>query len=102
MSLYRIELPFDRVLMDADMTHAAANIGWIDEDEDGERHSTQWQTADARHDVGEAAVLLIRSFGADYWCEPGVDVGDEDAYVRELILAIEEIEEDVDYWEAVR
>lgn len=89
---YTVQLTFDRLTMTADMAQASWPIGWIDDD--GEQHTTQYQTADARHDLERAAVLLVSTFGRDWWCGPDDDPKDDDEYIRDLIVDIEPDDDD--------
>lgn len=74
----------------ADLSNAKAPLRLSDGE--GGWQSTQYQTADARHDEEQAAILMIRSLGAEWYMEPGqcLDEGEsEDDYIRSLITGIE-------------
>lgn len=87
---YTINLGFDRLRIQADLSQASAQIRYLGADD--EWHSTPYQTADASHRVRDAARLVVRYLGREYYLDPTVtlDRADEDTYVDGLIRSIEE------------
>jgi hypothetical protein len=59
----------DTWIMRADMANAAAPIRFVDDE--GREQSTPYQTADARHNAGNAAALVVA-----YWISQGGDRDD--------------------------
>lgn len=103
MSKYAIHTHWGETYeFDADLSQASAPIHAITED--GELSSTPFQTADARHDADEAALLLMAWWGRDTWLSPDCEVtesesGEElydgmtqDEYIASLI-SVESIED---------
>jgi hypothetical protein len=102
-TIYTVDLGFDEVKIKADLANAAAPIlrqshdFWI---------GTGYQTADARHDITRAAVLIIGTFDDQYWIAPDTkleksedgdwlfDGLDQDNYIERLIVSIEENNEE--------
>lgn len=97
-AIYTCRTTFGTFRFEADLTQAAAPIRSLPDhdDDDTDGFSTPFQTADARHDAREAAKLLIRYFGRDYWLDPTAEVEDgmingmpEDDYIDSLIVSVE-------------
>lgn len=87
MSVYTTIMPWgDKFSIEADLAQAAATIYTIDEE--GERHATQWQTADARHDERRAIALALQSCGSDYYAEPG-DERNDDEIISSIVNNLE-------------
>lgn len=93
---YTVTLTFDTFQFRADLVEASANIQSVDED--GEVTPSPYQTADARHRECDAAKLLLRYYGGDYWLNPDHEVDDdagtidgvsEDEYLDRLIVSVE-------------
>lgn len=67
MSRYVAQFAFCRLEFSANLADAGAPIALV---VDGEECPTRWQTADARHDPFEAAELMLRDQGRDFFAEP--------------------------------
>lgn len=96
---YVVTTTFGQFKFLANMAEAAAPIRSLDDDDDeyGDRITpTPYQTADARHSEYEAAALLLRYYGPDYYLDPRDDSDDldHDAYVRRLIVSVEAEDDD--------
>jgi hypothetical protein len=80
---YRIETSWgEEVIMVVDLTQASDSICYLNDDE---LIYTQYQTADARHNMHKAAELLLSTFGSDW-------LGDKDP--EDVIDSVEPIEEE--------
>lgn len=82
---YYVDCGFDGFYMRIDTARSEAPIsmyGGPDKpDEETQWESTQYQTADARHDVDRAAVLCVKVCGEDWYCEPGKRVTAESVII---------------------
>ena len=94
---YKINLTFDVLYMRADLDQASATIYTScsdDPNDDNSFSAIPYQTADARHDLNDAAILAISYMGSDYWLDPSYEFDedeDEDEYIAGLIIDIEEV-----------
>lgn len=99
-AVYRIELPFAKLLMRCNLAEASAPIELANFEYDGieikdDFSSIGMQSADARHGLYNAAVLCLLSCGTDYWLDPSerdvaAAVG-HPAYVLGLIRSVREV-----------
>jgi len=87
-TVYEIQL-FERFRFSADLTEASASI-YIVGDDGLDDTCTPYQTADAGHNLHEAAKLALLYCGRDYYAKPGDDRDDYEI-VSDLIDG-EEIE----------
>lgn len=68
---YTVTSTFEPLTFIADLTQASAPIYYVGVDD--EEFITPYQTADARHDVHAAAMLVIRHLGAEWYAAPNED-----------------------------
>lgn len=89
---YKINLGFDTLYMKADLSQASATIYTSADPDEYDWEPTQYQTADASHNLDEAAILAVSCQGRDYWMSPDDEgeIEDDDAYIACLICGIEE------------
>lgn len=85
MTIYTVQI-FETFRFRADLAQASAPIEY--EGADGEWVTTQYQTADACHDVGRAARLALSACGRDYFAAPG-DERDDDEILDELLDGVD-------------
>ena len=87
---YRVDLGFETISFSADLAQASAPIRIVTEDG---TQTTQYQTADARHDEWKAAVLVVREMGRDFWFDPSdPEPEDDSAYIMGKIKSVEEVD----------
>ena len=95
MPTYTVTTTFgDSFRFTADFSRADSQLFVLSDDDvpEDDGMPVPYQVADARHDETEAAVLLIKYFGRDWWLDPSTHVEDEDEddYIRGLIVSITE------------
>lgn len=110
MSIITVKLTFDTFRFQANLADAAAPIRYINDERDEEtgEHTyqcTPYQTADARHRVDDAVMLMMDWLGMDYWRDPADEIGEDAAgkitiggkpveqYIRDLIVSVTETDE---------
>lgn len=91
MNIYQIKTTWgDKVHFAADLSQASAPICDVDDDTLEFGRSTQYQTADARHNLDEAARLYMSTLGRDFYADPSTDQDDDEA-IEAAIESVEEI-----------
>jgi hypothetical protein len=103
MTTYKCKTTFDTLHFEGGFAEASSPI--YAEAESGHWVCTPFQVADAGHDPKEAALMIIKWFGPDYWLNPEAEEGEdengeltydgmtEEEYIEDLILDVEEIED---------
>ena len=85
-TIYTADLGFDTIRFRADLSQASAPITLVNDE--GEETATQYQTADARHDVRQALMLAIGACGRDYYAQPDDNRG-SDEIIAELVEVVD-------------
>jgi hypothetical protein len=98
METYKCTTTFDSFVFSADFGDAASPICVSADPEEYDMTSTPFQVADARHEPWEAAILLIKYFGKQYWLSPMTKIEDglydgltDRQYIEHLIRTVTEI-----------
>jgi hypothetical protein len=95
---YRVKLTFGSFLLRANFSEASSNISTnFDPDEEMDSWSpTRFQVADSCHNEKNAAVLVLKDCGQDFWLDPsdaskiGLVISEED-YIKSQIKSIKEL-----------
>lgn len=92
MTIYAITTSWgEKVHFAADLTQASAPICNVDDETLEIGSSTQYQTADARHDADEAARLYVGLLGRDWYGDPDSD-DDDDTQITAAIASVDPVE----------
>lgn len=94
---YTIRLPFDNLVISADLADASAPVRV--RYDDGEWHSLPFQSADFGHREREMAIEVLDYLGQEYWSDPSIITTSDDGeqlfggktridYINSLILDI--------------
>lgn len=88
-TIYAISTTFgETVHFAADLTQASAPISDVDDETLEIGSSTQYQTADARHDLQTAAELYISTLGREWFAAPDDDRDDHEI-IADVISSVD-------------